>query len=168
MRAPGGHRVLLALVLVCGLLSLPGAAAHSGSPKESKPDIVLILTDDQRWDTLWAMPEVRRLLVSHGVRFTQGYVSNPLCCPSRTSILTGRYSHSTGIYTNSPPDGGFPAFADASTVGTWIRAATTAWPWPSPSSASSRERAAWVQIDFRYSTRSFFCASVRPSDIVVS
>ena len=86
------------------------------------PDIVLILTDDQRFDTLWAMPTVESQLVAKGIDFTNGYVSNPLCCPSRSSILTGEYSHSTGVYTNHPsqPYGGFPAFHDRSTVATWL------------------------------------------------
>lgn len=40
----------------------------------TRPNIVLILTDDQRFDTLWAMPTVQRELVGRGVRFTNGYV----------------------------------------------------------------------------------------------
>lgn len=88
------------------------------------PNIVLILTDDQRGDTLRYMPIVRRLLVHHGITFTNGYVVNPVCCPSRTSILTGLYSHSTGVYTNHRPNGGFSAFhGDGSTIATWLQAA---------------------------------------------
>jgi arylsulfatase A-like enzyme len=91
----------------------------------TRPNIVLILTDDQRFDTLWAMPTVQRELVGRGVRFTNGYVSNPVCCPSRSTILTGQYSHTTGVYTNDPeqPYGGFPAFRDGSTVATWLHEA---------------------------------------------
>ena len=89
-----------------------------------RPNIVLILTDDQRRDTLRYMPIVRRLLVRHGITFTNGYVVNPVCCPSRTSILTGLYSHSTGVYTNHRPNGGFFAFHnDDSTIATWLQAA---------------------------------------------
>jgi arylsulfatase A-like enzyme len=93
--------------------------------KSRRPDIVLILTDDQRFDTLWAMPTVRSELVAKGIRFTHGYVSNPVCCPSRSSILTGQYSHTTRVYTNHPkePFGGFPAFRDSSTVATWLQEA---------------------------------------------
>jgi arylsulfatase A-like enzyme len=91
---------------------------RSSGPTSSSPDIVLILTDDQRWDTLWAMPKVRRLLVGPGVRFTNGFVVNPLCCPSRASILTGRYSHGTGVYTNFAPTGGFPVFDPTTTIAT--------------------------------------------------
>jgi arylsulfatase A-like enzyme len=90
----------------------------------SLPNIVLILTDDQRADTLPYMPNVQRLLVDQGIRFSNGYVVNPLCCPSRASILTGAYSHTTGVYTNDPDmHGGFPAFRDGSTIATWLQAA---------------------------------------------
>ena len=90
-----------------------------------QPDIILILTDDQRFDTLWAMPTVRSQLVAKGVSFSNGYVSNPVCCPSRSSTLTGQYSHTTRVYTNHPkePFGGFPAFDDRSTVATWLQQA---------------------------------------------
>lgn len=95
----------------------------SAAATERRPDIVLILTDDQRFDTLWAMPTVQSELVAKGIQFTRGYVSNALCCPSRTSILTGQYSHSTGVYTNKSqqPHGGFSAFRDRSTVATWLQ-----------------------------------------------
>jgi N-acetylglucosamine-6-sulfatase len=100
-----------------------GAAANVLLAPAHAPDIVLILTDDQRFDTLWAMPTVESELVGKGIEFTNGYVSNPLCCPSRAAILSGEYSHSNGVYTNIPtqPYGGFPAFRDRSTVATWLQ-----------------------------------------------
>ena len=102
----------------------PSAGAAPATAAARKPDIVLILTDDMRVDMLWAMPTVQSELVAKGIEFTNGYVSNPLCCPSRASILTGRYSHGNGVYTNHPkqPYGGFPAFRDRSTVATWLHA----------------------------------------------
>ena len=92
---------------------------------EGPQNIVLILTDDQRFDTMWAMPTVESQIVAKGIDFTKAYVSNPLCCPSRSTILTGEYSHTTGVYTNiaDQPYGGFPAFHDRSTVATWLHAA---------------------------------------------
>jgi arylsulfatase A-like enzyme len=85
-----------------------------------RPNIVLIVTDDQRADTLRAMPHVRTLLGSHGVTFPNAFVTTPYCCPSRASILTGLYSHHTGVLSDSPPDGGAPAFDDRSTIATWL------------------------------------------------
>jgi N-acetylglucosamine-6-sulfatase len=93
-------------------LGAPAAAAQ--------PNIVFILTDDQRWDTLRYMPTVQSELVGRGVTFANGFVTNPLCCPSRASILTGAYSHTTGVYKNGGSMGGFKAFRDGSTVATWL------------------------------------------------
>ncbi len=98
--------------------SRPGGSARGGAP-----NIVFILTDDQRWDTLNVMPIVQRDLMAHGVTFTNDFVVNSLCCPSRTTILTGRYSHGTGIYTNLPEAGGFQKFDASSTVATWLHRA---------------------------------------------
>lgn len=81
-----------------------------GATARAQPDVVLILTDDQRPDSLLAMPNVRRLLVNRGTRFTDAHVPNSLCCPSRSSILTGLYSHDTGVWTNAGRDGGWSAF----------------------------------------------------------
>jgi arylsulfatase A-like enzyme len=57
------------------------------------------------------------------VTFDHAFVSDALCCPSRATILTGQYAHTTGVWQNEPPYGGFPKFRDGSTVATWLRAA---------------------------------------------
>ena len=115
----GGVHCLLALVIVgVALLFAPSGAAAA-----PRPNIVFVLTDDQRFDTLGAMPTVQRELVGRGVTFTNAFVVNALCCPSRASILTGRYSHSTKVYGNGGPFGGFASFRDRSTVATWLRSA---------------------------------------------
>ncbi len=95
----------------------PAAPAARQIERNGKPDIVLILTDDQRFDTLDAMPQVNELLVRPGMRFENAFVVNPLCCPSRATILTGKYSHSTGVYTNQWHDG-YSAFDSRRTVAT--------------------------------------------------
>ena len=87
------------------------------------PNIVLINTDDMRLDSLSAMPIVRRLLVDHGVTFTNAFVTTSLCCPSRASMLTGTYAHTHGVWGNAPPLGGFSGFHDHSTIATWLHAA---------------------------------------------
>ena len=110
----------IALAATAMALAAPAPAAHAAP--DTRPNIVFIVTDDQRWDTLWSMPTVSRELAGRGVTFTNGFVSNPLCCPSRASILTGQYSHSTGVYTNKERSsfGGFAAFDDRSTIATWL------------------------------------------------
>ena len=112
---------------VWAINSVPTAPANVEN--NGTPNIVLILTDDQRTDTLWAMPVVQSELVAKGISFSNGFVVNSLCCPSRSSILTGQYSHSTGVYRNHPPYGGFESFSDKSTIATWLQKAgyTTAF-----------------------------------------
>jgi arylsulfatase A-like enzyme len=102
------------------------------------PNVIIVLTDDQRWDTIDAthespvrpgpvMPNVTSELVEQGVLFTNAFVTNSLCCPSRSSILRGQYSHTTGIHTNRPPNGGAEDFTnnglDTATLATWLHAA---------------------------------------------
>ena len=78
-------------------------------PQPLRPNIIFILTDDQRWDTtddthspvpgVPIMPGVRHKLADAGVEITNGFMTTPLCCPSRSSILRGQYAHTTGVYT---------------------------------------------------------------------
>ncbi len=92
----------------------PFATATAEVVDPGRSDVVVILTDDQRFDSLFAMPQVERLLAAEGVTFDQAIVSNSLCCPSRASILTGGLSHTHGVYTNVyadwSPYGAWPAF----------------------------------------------------------
>jgi hypothetical protein len=110
-----------------------GQAASTGDPANgsgseqqtsAQPNIVLILTDDQRFDELARLPTVHRQLIRRGMNLRRAYVVNSLCCPSRSTILTGAYSHTTGIYLNGDGGaGGFPGFHDGSTVATWLSSA---------------------------------------------
>jgi arylsulfatase A-like enzyme len=84
------------------------------------PDVVLIVTDDQRADAVSHMPQVRRRLMRRGMRFRSAYAPNPTCCPSRASIFTGTYSHTNGVWNNGGEFGGFKAFDDSSTLATWL------------------------------------------------
>lgn len=113
-----------AVLLTVASLFASCAVPREAAAASSQPNIVLILTDDQRFDTTWAMPIVQSELVNRGIEFTNGFVSNALCCPSRASILTGMYSHSNGLYTNRNRErfGGFRHFDDRSTVATWLQA----------------------------------------------
>jgi arylsulfatase A-like enzyme len=106
---------LAAALAACGLW-----AEAAGT--QTQPNIVLVFTDDQRWDTLGVMPTVQSQLVDRGVTFENAFVVNPVCCPSRASTLTGRYSHSTGVYNNGGPYGGWPSFRtrEGSTIATWL------------------------------------------------
>ena len=126
-RALSTGQIAIGVVVVAAVLTGAGVYVAGLSDEGSPPrnaesaNIVLIVTDDQRWDSMWAMPKVRNLLGAHGVTFTNGFASNPLCCPSRASILTGQYSHGTGVYTNFPPLGGYGGFDPTTTIATVLQ-----------------------------------------------
>jgi N-acetylglucosamine-6-sulfatase len=111
---------LAALVLTSGAILMRPFGDH----EQDRPNFVVIVTDDQRWDTLEAMPAVQRLLVDRGMTFTSAFTTTPSCCPSRVSLLTGRYSHHTGVFDGSAGNapGGAPAFDDGSSLATWLDA----------------------------------------------
>ena len=89
-------------VPAAGTSSPPGASAH-------RPNIVFVLTDDLSFDLLRYMPHVQAL-ERRGLSFRNYFVSDSLCCPSRTSIFTGQFPHNTGVFTNVGADGGFSVF----------------------------------------------------------
>jgi arylsulfatase A-like enzyme len=100
-------------------------AVHEIDAPWIRPDIVLILTDDQRWDTLQYMPHVLDDLGTHGVTFTSAYSTTALCAPSRSSVLTGRYAGHTGVLTNGGfinNEGGLARFDDRVTIATALQA----------------------------------------------
>jgi arylsulfatase A-like enzyme len=73
------------------------AARAGGIPR---PNVLIIVTDDQRSDTTMVMPELQRWFKDLGTSYPNAYVSIPLCCPSRGTIMTGRYAHNHGVVDN--------------------------------------------------------------------
>ena len=108
------RNVGIAVLALAGILI--AAPAPSATGRDPRPNFVVIVTDDQSIDTLQKMPNTRSLISDGGTKFTQAIISNPLCCPSRATIFTGNYSHTTGVYTNGKggPNqsefGGYTAF----------------------------------------------------------
>lgn len=82
----------------------------------NKPNFIVILTDDQRFDTLWAMPILQEKVQSKGTTFERAYVSTPLCCPSRGAFFTGFYPYNTGVLGNPGDNGGAALFQDGNTL----------------------------------------------------
>jgi N-acetylglucosamine-6-sulfatase len=116
--------VLLALAAVTAVAV--GSSAHPDATRaaaSARPSFVVIMTDDQTYQDMAAMPQTRHLIGDAGVTFTRSYVSYPLCCPSRATYLTGQYNHNNGVRSNSPPSGGFEALDGQHTLPVWMRAA---------------------------------------------
>lgn len=94
-----------------------GETGHTGETADTAPpprwNIVVVMTDDQRADTLWAMPTVMADLAANGVTFSNAHTSSPLCCPARASFLSGGFSASSvGVLTNHEPNGGYTTLDD--------------------------------------------------------
>ncbi len=90
---------------------------------DPRPNIIFIMTDDQPSQTVAYMPTVKNVLMAKGINFENGFLTTPLCCPSRASILTGEYVHNHQVYTNRYPMGGAPKFDAVSTVAVWLKEA---------------------------------------------
>jgi arylsulfatase A-like enzyme len=104
---------------VCALLVLGLCSTHraplAAAGAERRPNILIIVTDDQRGG-LSMMPETRRRFVRQGVLYSPASVTTPQCCPSRASIMTGRYAHNHGVKANSRRVGGGAGLLDHSTT----------------------------------------------------
>ncbi len=123
-RVSRGIAGIVALSFVVAPLVAPAQGAR---PATTRPNIVFIITDDQRWDELSHMPSLQRELVRKGTRFTNAFVTDALCCPSRISMLRGQYDHDTGVYNNDGPYGGWQRVhalgLENSTLATWLHGA---------------------------------------------
>jgi len=89
-----------------GTAAAGASTAIIGCRKPRKPNVVFILTDDQRWDCLSCAghpflktPNMDRI-ANEGVRFANAFCTDSLCSPSRASFLSGFYAHKHGIRNN--------------------------------------------------------------------
>ena len=96
---------LAILVLAGGVL-----AAGDATGATTGANVVFILTDDMPSSELVGMPNVQSLIAAQGTSFSQAYISFPLCCPSRATMMSGLYMHNHGVRGNVPPNGGWPRF----------------------------------------------------------
>ena len=132
--------VAAALLALLALLTIAGRQEAGAAEQAAvqKPSFVVIQTDDETLDQLYAslnvggvevqaMPYTLSLLAARGITFNRYYVPYPLCCPSRVSLLTGRYAHNHNVRGNVPPNGGFTGFkarqAYAHNLAPWLQAA---------------------------------------------
>ena len=82
-----------------------GGSPPDPDPLGGRPNFIVINTDDQRLEgTLDIMPKTRQWLAAAGTSFTQGFATTPLCCPSRSGLFSGRYTHNHGNLNNQTTD----------------------------------------------------------------
>ncbi|GAA0723643.1 sulfatase [Dokdonella soli] len=99
----------------------------------TRPNFVVLMADDldnatlQRARDLGLMPNFDAVLQAGGLRFDESFVSDPLCCPSRATFLTGQYPHNHGVlnitYNSTTPEGSFAAFDDREAINVWLQRA---------------------------------------------
>jgi arylsulfatase A-like enzyme len=91
----------VALVATLAACTASGASKPNIRVGERHPNVLIIVTDDQRASgTLQVMAETRRWFAENGTRFTRAFATTPLCCPFRASLFTGRYAHNHGVVRN--------------------------------------------------------------------
>ncbi len=121
------RKAILPAFVALSLLATPFASVVPVTTAKAaeKPNIILILTDDQNIDTMRFMPQTKRLLGRQGVRFTQYYDNISLCCAARASLLRGQYAQNTGVFDNQLPNGGFLKYYQTglykNDLGVWLR-----------------------------------------------
>jgi N-acetylglucosamine-6-sulfatase len=108
-------------------LARPGGPAASVAPtSDQRPNVIVIETDDQTVTSLRVMDSVESLIADRGATFQNSFVNLSLCCPSRSTFLTGQYAHNHGVLSNNPPSGGYPRFEHLhgrDNLAVWLRRA---------------------------------------------
>src|SRR3954453_14633456 len=118
----------LAVALLSAALAAPTvrAQARAGAippEKAAHPNVLVIMTDDQDLASLQYMTRVHKLLADHGVTFERHTVEYSLCCPSRSSYLSGQLSHNSHVRGQSAPNGGYGNLNTADTLPVWLQQA---------------------------------------------
>ena len=112
----GGFRPVALGLAVLGMFG-----AVRSVPAVAKPNVVVIMTDDQTVEELRVMSATKALIADAGATFDNSFSSFPLCCPSRSTFLTGQYAHNHGVLENEDPTGGYYKLKSKNTLPVWLR-----------------------------------------------
>jgi N-acetylglucosamine-6-sulfatase len=120
----GRALLLFGVCLGLGFFLPPGEIERGSKEAVGRPNIVFILTDDLDVASVSKVPSLKGYMADKGMTFDNAFVTYPLCCPSRATILTGQYPHNHLVRSNGPPIGGFKTFRELgrerSTLATWL------------------------------------------------
>jgi N-acetylglucosamine-6-sulfatase len=100
--------------LLCSAVALAPAGTEAkkrGHKKQARPNIVMIMDDDQSAEQQRFLTKTNAEIGAHGVTFDNSFVNYSLCCPSRSTLLTGQYAHNHGVRGNQLPSGGYSKLA---------------------------------------------------------
>jgi N-acetylglucosamine-6-sulfatase len=104
----------------------PPASGEAAEAERTRPNVLVIATDDQTVESMKVMRNVKSLIGAKGARFTNSFVNFSLCCPSRATFLTGQYAHNHGVLSNEGRRGGFRRFQSLhanDNLAVWLRRA---------------------------------------------
>jgi N-acetylglucosamine-6-sulfatase len=111
--------------LVAALVALAGTGTPTASgapePAPSKPNIVVLMSDDQTAASQSVMTKTNSLIGAQGATFNNNFTNWPLCCPSRATFMTGQYAHNHTVLGNAPPFGGFDRLDTSETLPVWLQ-----------------------------------------------
>jgi arylsulfatase A-like enzyme len=118
-----GVRQIALVATALGALALPAVAQARPAAKahDGRPNILVVMTDDQAQADVAHMPNVKRLLAKQGTTFADAVDSFPLCCPSRATFITGQYAHNHGVAGNFWPFGWYGMKHRANTLPAWLQ-----------------------------------------------
>jgi arylsulfatase A-like enzyme len=120
-------RWIVLAALAAGLTAVAtlsgSAAGESKSASAVRPNVLVLMTDDQTVESMRVMPNVKTLIADQGVTFDNSFVSYSLCCPSRSTFLTGQYAHNHGVWGNAAPNGGYYKLDSTNTLPVWLQRA---------------------------------------------
>ena len=125
-RSPTRAGTVLVVLTALGLVLLIPTAEEPDGVQSTPPSVVLVVFDDLDVELARQMPTLRRLERS-ALSFPNAFVTAPLCCPSRVSILTGQYPHNHGVLLNRTDLGGHGRFlatgGEERALPIWLQAA---------------------------------------------
>ena len=88
----------VALSVAAAAICLPAVAQAQEPDPDGRPNVIVLMTDDQRASDMDPLRQTRRLIGEAGVTFSRSFVSYPVCCPSRATYLTGQYAHNNDVH----------------------------------------------------------------------
>ena len=108
-------------VLALAVGASPAQARKAGTGK--RPNILVVMTDDQALADVAHMPHVRKLIADRGTSFSNAVDSFPLCCPARATFISGQYAHNHGVAGNFYPYGWYGMKHRRNILPTWLQKA---------------------------------------------
>jgi N-acetylglucosamine-6-sulfatase len=104
----------------------PAAVDQASAAANGRPNVLVIESDDQTVESMRVMSKVNSLIAARGATFDNNFVNFSLCCPSRSTFLTGQYMHNHGVTGNGGPTGGFHHFEELhahNNLAVWLKRA---------------------------------------------